>query len=99
MAFAVQKRRSSAGDSMSIFEEMHPYDGFGSPQQFAELQRKLSEAIIKGYVEEVPVTTIRMVLYVENWYREKETGEIYTLSPFNPPALGAWHRIEPDDRQ
>lgn len=31
---------------MSIFEEMHSYDRFGSPQQFAELQRKLSEALI-----------------------------------------------------
>jgi hypothetical protein len=82
---------------MSIFKEMHPYDGFGSPQQFAELQRMLSEAIAKGYVEEIPVMIVRKVPYIENWYREKETGEIYVLSPFNPPACGAWHRIEIND--
>jgi hypothetical protein len=31
---------------MSIFEEMHPYDRFGSPQQFAELQRKAVANVI-----------------------------------------------------
>jgi hypothetical protein len=81
---------------VSILNEMHRRDGFDSARQFSELRRMLAEAMARGLVQEVPVTIIRKVPYVENWYRDNETGEIYALSPFNPPARGAWHRIDVD---
>src|SRR5260370_37341386 len=40
---------------MSIFKEMHPYDGFGSPQQFAEvrLTKKTPERFV-AWLESLP---------------------------------------------
>jgi hypothetical protein len=48
--------------------------------EYRELRRKLSEAISAGYVEEVPVMEkpLRFSLKKE-WFRDKETGEIYYL--------------------
>jgi hypothetical protein len=79
---------------MSIFEEMYPYRQFGSWRDFEELKRMLGEAIARGFVEEVPVMKTREVPIAENWYRDKETGDIYSHIPPEPPARGAWERID-----
>jgi hypothetical protein len=40
---------------MSIFKDMHEGRRFGSWGDFHEVERVLSEAISRGFVEEVPV--------------------------------------------
>jgi hypothetical protein len=40
---------------MSIFQEMWPQRTFATMREHTELQRMLSEAIARGYVEEIPV--------------------------------------------
>lgn len=79
---------------MSIFQEMYPYRQFGSWRDFDELKRMLGEAIDRGFVEEVDVMKVREVPRTENWYREKETGEIYSLIPPEPPAQGSWEPVD-----
>jgi hypothetical protein len=33
----------------------------------------------------------------EQWYRDKETGDIFSLIAPDPPAGGAWQRVEIDE--
>lgn len=79
---------------MSVFEEMHPYRQFGSWREFDELLRMLAEAISRGFVEEVPVMRKGGTGGVEKWYRDRETGDIYSLLPPEPPARGWWDRVD-----
>ena len=80
---------------MSVLEEMHPRYSFESLRDYNELKRMLSETIERGFVEEVPVMITRPVpSHAERWYREKETGEIYSLTPPEAPSQGAWERID-----
>jgi hypothetical protein len=81
---------------MSIFEEMHPFRNFDSPQQFSELKRMLGEAISRGHLELIPVIRRWEVRVDEEWYREKETGAIYSLVAPDPPANGWWERVDID---
>ncbi len=83
---------------MSVFEEMHPRDQFESLRDYDELKRMLSETIERGFVEEVPVMITRPVpSHTERWYRDKETGEIYSLIPPEAPSQGCWERVELKD--
>jgi len=82
---------------MSIFKEMYPNWQFDSLRAFAELQRKLSEAIGRGFVEEVPVMKRHPMLSTENWYRAKETGEVFCLVPPDFPARGSWLKVDLED--
>ena len=66
-------------------------------REFRELQRMISEAIERGYVEEVPVMITRAHPWTENWYKDKETGEIYSLMPPEFPAKGSWERVDPQE--
>jgi hypothetical protein len=43
------------GSPMGIFKEMYEQRVFTSDWEYKELRRKLSEAISRGYVEQVPV--------------------------------------------
>jgi hypothetical protein len=56
--------------------------------KYAELLRMLSEAIARGYVEQIPVTKPNRFTPNEAWYRDKETGQIYSLTP--PDERGGW---------
>jgi hypothetical protein len=82
---------------MSIFEQMYAFRQFDSWRDFDELKRMLSEAISRGFVEEVPVMNKREVPRTENWYRDKETGDIYSLIPPEPPARGGWERVDVEE--
>ena len=82
---------------MSILKEMHPQSDFGSWYAFEELQRRLAEAIRSGYVEEVPVMQKHPLTPVENWYRDRVTGEVYSLVPPDFPAAGSWERVDISD--
>ena len=57
----------------------------------------LGEAIDRGYVEEVAAMDKHPMRSVENWYREKETGDIYRLVPPDFPARGAWEKVDIED--
>jgi hypothetical protein len=73
-----KKRRA-----MGIFKEMHDLRGVWD---YRHLRRKLSEAISRGYVEQVPVMKPNRFLPNQEWYRDKETGRIYSL-------------VSPDERE
>ena len=81
---------------MSIFVEMHSGKHIESSEDFDELQRMLAEAIDRGYVEEVPVMKKHPMVHVINWYRDKESGEIYSLVPPDFPARGRWEKVDID---
>lgn len=81
---------------MSIFKEMHELRSIGSKDDFWHLKRMLSEAISRGYVEQVPVMKPNRWVPDQEWYRDKETGEIYRLEP--PGERGGWwDRVDPKD--
>ena len=79
---------------MSIFEQMYPFRQFNSWRDFDQLRRMLAEAMGRGFIEEVPVMKIREVPRTENWFRDKETGDIFSLIPPEPPARGGWERVD-----
>jgi len=81
---------------MSIFKEMYDGRHFASIRDYTELRRKLSEAISRGYVEQIPCTKI-IVSSDEEWYRDKETGELYCLDAPGEQSWGGWTRIDPED--
>jgi len=85
---------------MSIFREMHPYREVGSWWNYTELRRMLSEAISRGFVEEVPVLKKHPMVRTVNWYRDKESGEIYYLVPPDPGderSRGCWDRVDMEE--
>jgi hypothetical protein len=73
---------------VGIFKDMHEAREIGSQRDFKELQRMLSEAISRGYVEQVPVLKPNRFSPRKTWYRDKETGQIYSLDP--PDERGGW---------
>jgi len=82
---------------MSLFEEMHPAGYIESASSFDDLRKALSDAIAAGRIEEVPVMKKHPMIMIINWYRDKETGEIYSLIPPDFPARGIWEKINIDD--
>jgi hypothetical protein len=84
---------------MNVFREMFDNDKFESARESTELQRMLRQAIERGYVEEVPVTLKREVSQVERWYRDKETGDIYSLIPPESATRGCWGPVNLDEYQ
>ena len=84
---------------MNVFREMFDHDKFESLRDFTELQRMLRQATERGYVEEVPVTLKREVSQIEHWYKDKETGEIYSLIPPESAARGYWGPVQLDEYQ
>ena len=83
---------------MNVFREMFDNDKFESLRELTELQRMLRQAIERGYVEEVPVTLKREGSQVVQWYRDKETGDIYSLIP-PESAAGCWGPVNLDEYQ
>jgi hypothetical protein len=61
---------------MSVFEEMYAQRVFTSDWEYTELRRKLSEAISRGYVEQIPVMKPHRWAPRREWYRDKETGDL-----------------------
>jgi hypothetical protein len=81
---------------VTIFKEMHEAREIGSQRGYHELLRMLSEAIALGYVEQVPVMKPHPYAPRRTWYREKETGLIYSLDP--PDERGGWWaEVDPSD--
>jgi hypothetical protein len=83
---------------MGIFEEMWDGRSFFSHRDYTELRRMLSEAIAGGYVERIQVMPHHHVWsYKEEWYRDKETGEIYSLTGPGERESGHWERVDLND--
>jgi len=82
---------------MGIFKEMFEMRRFNSDWEYRELRRMLLEAISRGFVERMPVMKPHRFLRNEEWYREKETGEIYSLVPPEEKSRGQWIRVDPED--
>jgi len=75
---------------MGIFKEIHETR---SVWDIRELRRKLSEAIARGYVEQIPVMKPHRYAPNRAWYRDKETGEIYYLGPPDERP-GWWDKVD-----
>lgn len=73
---------------MTVFKEMHEAREISGQRDYDELLRMLSEAIARGYVEQVPVMKPHPYAPRLAWYREKETGVIYSLDP--PDERSGW---------
>ena len=71
---------------MGIFKDMH--EAHIVDTQYRELLHMLSEAIARGHVEQIQVTRPNRFAPNETWYRDKETGEIYSLTP--PDERPGW---------
>ena len=82
---------------MGIFKDMYELRLFDSDWQYRELRRMLAEAIERGYVEKIPVMKPQRWVSDEEWYRDKETGEIYSLVPPEEKNRGQWIRVDPGD--
>jgi hypothetical protein len=78
---------------MSIFDEMWPRRTFDTARDYTELLRMLGEAISRGFVEEVPMTLFGKPRAGDTWYRDKESGTIYSLT--EPDERGPyWRPVE-----
>ena len=82
---------------MGIFQDMYDKRRFDSDWEFRELRRMLAEAISGGYIEQIPVIKRNPYLPTEEWFRDKETGEIYSLVGPEEKIRGHWSKIDPQD--
>lgn len=83
---------------MGTFKKIHAVRVVNPGSDHDELLRMLSEAISRGYVEQIPVTKPHPHAPNLTWYRDKKTGQIYSLDP--PGQLPGWwtevHRRDAD---
>lgn len=71
---------------------------FASDWEYRELRRMLSEAVSRGYVEQIPVMKKQNRFPLpREWYRDKETGEIYSLLAPEGKIRGSWDKVDPQD--
>lgn len=82
---------------MGIFKDMYEKRIFDTEWEYRELRRMLSESISRGYVERIPVMKPHRWVPDEEWYRDKETGEIYSLVPPEEKNRGQWIKVDPED--
>ena len=87
---------------MSIFHDMHPLHAIESNWHFRELERMLSEAIDRGFVQEIPESrrptpTFYHVDHSERWFIDYESGDIYSLHGPGERSCGYWHPIDPEE--
>lgn len=81
---------------MGILKEIHELREVGSTDDCRELLRKLAIAISRGWVEQIPVMKPHLMSRNETWYRDKETGQIYALHPFDERP-GLWMEVDLND--
>ena len=70
---------------------------FDSEWEYRELRRMLSEAIARGYVEQIAVMKPNRFTRNQEWYRDKETGEIYSLDRPDGKIRGWWDKVDMQD--
>lgn len=67
---------------------------FPSDPEYGELWRTLSEAMAEGKIEKVPVIKRNRYFPGEQWFRDKETGEIYSLIKPQERIRGRWAKVD-----
>jgi hypothetical protein len=82
---------------MGIFREMYEQRVFTSDWEYTELRPNLSEAISRGYVEQIPVMKPHRWAPKREWYRDKRAGEIYSLDAPEEKSRGWWDKVDPQD--
>jgi hypothetical protein len=92
-AYRQNLRRTPVG----IFHDMYEKRRFDSEWEYRELRRMLSEAVSGGYVEQIPVMKPNRFLPTEEWYLDKETGEIYSLVGPEEKIRGHWVKVDQQD--
>jgi len=75
---------------------MHETRHVDAGWDYHELLRVLSEAITRGCVERVPVMKPHRYAPRRTWYREKETGVIYSLD-LPGERFGWWDEVDLKD--
>jgi hypothetical protein len=79
---------------MGIFREMYDSRQFPSEAEYRELRRALSQAIAGGSIERIPVIRRNRPFASEQWFRDKETGEIYSLIRPEERIRGRWAKVD-----
>jgi RHS repeat-associated protein len=83
--------------AMSVFRDLHQKRQFDSVREYDEFRRMLQQTIDRGFVEELaPINP--NPLGEQYWFRDKETGEIFTLTPPDFPSRGSWHQVNVFDQ-
>ena len=73
---------------MGIFKEICEAREVSGRRAYLGVKRRLEEAMSRDWVEQVPVMKPNRFSPGEEWFRDKETGEIYRLVP--PDERGGW---------
>ena len=81
---------------MGILREIHAVRVVNPGLDHNELVRMLSEAISGGYVEQIPVMKPHPYAPNRSWYRDKTTGQIYSLDP-SDHLPGWWTEVDAGD--
>lgn len=81
---------------MGILREIYSSSQFSSDAEYGELQQTLAKAIAGGFVERVPVRKHNRHFSRELWFRDKETGEIYSLIQPEERIRGRWAKVDVD---
>lgn len=71
--------------------------GFGSEWELAEFRKVLSEAVLRGEIEQIQVFGPNPYRLWEEWYKDKRTGEIYSLFPPEERIKGHWKKMDLGD--
>jgi hypothetical protein len=89
--------QTEVGGGMPLFQDLHEKRQFESVRDYEEFRLRLQQAIDRGFAEEVePIKP--NPLGEEYWFRDKESGEIFSLTPPDFPARGKWCQIDILDR-
>ena len=81
---------------MGVLKEICGTRQLSSDAEYGELQHTLSEAIADGSVERIPVRKRNRYFPGEQWFRNKETGEIYSLIQPTERIRGRWAKVDLD---
>lgn len=79
---------------MGIFREICELRSI-SPGAHVYVKQRLAQAIERGWVEQVPVMKPSRFSPDEEWFRDKETGEIFRLIPGDERG-GWWDKVYPE---
>lgn len=78
---------------MGTFNELGDMQ-FPSDSEFTEWWQMLSEAMAHGQLEKVRVIKRNQYFPAEQWFRDTETGEIYSLIKPHDRMRGRWARVD-----
>lgn len=79
---------------MGVFSKMWPAGRFPSEAEYNDLWESLSQAMAEGQIEKVPVIKRNRYFPTEQWFRDKETGEIYSLIVPQERIRGRWGKVD-----